>query len=399
MAIVKVAKGGRSLKQAIDYINKENDFLGKDLPDNAEDALEQMLLTKEFYEKEDGRQYKHYILSFKPDEATKEIAKAIAEEFAEENFKGFEVAIGTHTETKHIHCHIVVNSVNWETGKKFDAPKSFLDKLKDSNDRICKSYDLEIPKRGPEKELDSGEVRIYNMDKYQVFKKVFEGKAKSYVVDAAVVVKKSAALSESKSEFIKNMRTQGYTVNWVNTRKHVTFTDKDGKKVRLANLEKTFSDIFYSKEALELEFKRNLEQRKLKPERFTNDIRKAEHVHSEYAGVLEADQRIKQADEILHSGSYGQGNNREHDHNRRIDQDRADQREGSSEYDIDVEFLSGQLEELRKHNVSEYTHNRKRTKREPKTNDKGVELDKGIGKSEYIKTNESDEKRSFEYER
>jgi len=260
MAIVKVSKGGRSLKQAIRYADKEKDFIGKDVSDNPEKAINEMQLTKDIYNKPGGRQYKHYIISFKPGEVDREKAKAIALEFAEKNFKGYEVGIGTHTDKNHIHCHLIVNSVSFEIGKKLHVPKSFLEDLRKSNDEICKTHGLEIVQKELEKEM-SGEIRTGNMKKYQVLKHAFDGVKKSYVLDAAIAVKKAMELSENKQEFIENMNFQGYKTNWSDTRKHVTFIDKGNNKVRLANLQKTFNDISFSKEGLELEFKRNIEQR------------------------------------------------------------------------------------------------------------------------------------------
>ena len=73
--------------------------------------VRQMLETKRDYGKEDGVQYYHMILSFRPDELTPELALDIAREFAEEHLPGYQAVIGVHVDKAHIHAHILFNSV------------------------------------------------------------------------------------------------------------------------------------------------------------------------------------------------------------------------------------------------------------------------------------------------
>ena len=60
----------------------------------------------------------------------------------------------------------------------------------------------------------------------------------------------------SKEKFIEKMKQFGWNVNWTEKRKHITFQNQDGKKVRDSNLSKTFH-LDISKEELENEFDRN----------------------------------------------------------------------------------------------------------------------------------------------
>ena len=66
-----------------------------------------------------GVQYYHIIQSFKPGEATPELALEIAKEFAMEHLPGFEAVIAVHVDKEHIHAHTIFNSVNADTGKKY----------------------------------------------------------------------------------------------------------------------------------------------------------------------------------------------------------------------------------------------------------------------------------------
>ena len=103
--------------------------------------------TKETYDKTEGNQLFHIMQSFEnepdnpnynPDEvhqAGKEFAKKYADE-------GYEVVIVTHTDTDNLHNHIVINSVNSETGEKLDIWKAEKKEIRDRNDEICKEHGL-----------------------------------------------------------------------------------------------------------------------------------------------------------------------------------------------------------------------------------------------------------------
>ena len=60
----------------------------------------------------------------------------------------------------------------------------------------------------------------------------------------------------SKEKFIEKMKQFGWSVNWTEKRKHITFQNQDGKKVRDSNLSRTFH-LDISKEGLE---KKQLEE-------------------------------------------------------------------------------------------------------------------------------------------
>ena len=55
-----------------------------------------------------------------------------------EYFKDFQVVVATHIDRKHIHNHIVINTVNFRTGLKFHQSKYDLQKIKDYSNKICK---------------------------------------------------------------------------------------------------------------------------------------------------------------------------------------------------------------------------------------------------------------------
>ena len=114
--------------------------------------------------------------------------------------------------------------------------------------------------------------------------------------------KKSKEKSSTKKEFIKEMEDQGYDTKWKDTSKHITFTNKEsGKKVRLANLEKTLNDPDFTKEVLIDELQRNNGERELQRERTKPE-------QGTYRTV-NPDKRTKRPNEILPQGPDGQGFN------------------------------------------------------------------------------------------
>lgn len=139
-----------SLARSINYIlNPAKTNGGKytsSLNCSTETALNDMIETKEFYgktsdSKRDRLAY-HCELSWHPDEKIEyEDALRITREFCEEYLPGYEVVLGAHTDKAHCHVHIIFNSVNQQTGKKYrcndgDVPK-IIGPLVDD---ICKKH-------------------------------------------------------------------------------------------------------------------------------------------------------------------------------------------------------------------------------------------------------------------
>ena len=103
-------------------------------------------------EKYDERKYYHFKLSCaRKDNVTIEKAHAYAEEIAEAFFKNYECVIATHTDTKTVHGHIIVNAVDPFTGKKLQFSKQDYVKMKDEVNAIGRKYgftETEFRKRG-----------------------------------------------------------------------------------------------------------------------------------------------------------------------------------------------------------------------------------------------------------
>lgn len=115
---------------------------------NIETAYEEMRNVKIHWQKENGVLGYHFIQSFKPDEATPEQVHQIGVEFAKICFGDkFQVVIGTHLDKKHLHNHIVVNSVSFLDGKKYhSSPESYYNKIRFISDKLCEENNLSVIK-------------------------------------------------------------------------------------------------------------------------------------------------------------------------------------------------------------------------------------------------------------
>jgi exonuclease SbcC len=117
----KQRKSRAGLRQLFDYISRDSfKTYGTGVSDKKEIAYKQFLLNKDLYDKNrDGKDRftYHQILSFGAD-VDKEKILEIVEEYCEVNFynKGFNSFFAVHTDTDNIHCHVVADNVNFNTG-------------------------------------------------------------------------------------------------------------------------------------------------------------------------------------------------------------------------------------------------------------------------------------------
>ena len=172
MAVIKRIASKATPRKIVSYLTQEEKteeklIGGKDCdPDN---VVNDFNMTQELYGKTGGVKYHHIIQSFSPeDNITPEKAHEIGKELAESQFKGFEVFVVTHKDKDHIHNHLVVNSVSFENGLKYNASNKSLWDIKRESNRLCerenlKTLDLD---HKAEKRISSAEKRI--MDRGQI---------------------------------------------------------------------------------------------------------------------------------------------------------------------------------------------------------------------------------------
>ena len=240
------------------------------------------LEEKKMWNKDTGRMYAHNIISWHKDEQiTPEQAFEFGKEFAENWFSGFQTLVAVHKDKDHIHCHLVTNSVSYEDGRKLHNTRKDLERMKQLTNQMCRERGLTVAEKGKHfdgSQIEKGEVIAWSKDKYNLFRQQVKD---SFVADCAMAVLKALENCISKEKFIEKMKQFGWNVNWTEKRKHITFQNQEGKKVRDSNLFKTFH-LDISKEGLENEFNGN---RKKARDSANRDSRSEEELAGYYRQV------------------------------------------------------------------------------------------------------------------
>lgn len=239
-----IDRPGKSVKTVIDYTakdsKKEKDdtlFCGINCADNPVIAAYQMQQTKAYYNKMNGRQYKHYVLSFADNEINVNNAKSYAKELAEKCFGDkFEVAVGIHINSAgaKIHAHIVVNSVSFVNGKKLHLSKQDLENFKNYNDQIAKKYGLKVIDRSKDAVKARGRPQMYSQSEYRQFTKQTK---ESWLAQCAVAIHNTLKNKPKDfDDFTQQMQAKGWRTQVRG--KNITFVNIDdkNKKVRANTL-------------------------------------------------------------------------------------------------------------------------------------------------------------------
>lgn len=230
MAVVKFVNAGSPMNNIFDYVTRREATESKLISGvncSPESAFDEFRFVKKRFHKEDGRSYYHIVQSFSPDDdLTPETAHEIGLKFAE-YFPGFQVLVATHTNTHAIHNHLIMNSVNFENGKKFHQSRDEMLQVKEYSNQLCREYGLSVT-----------ETKTKNPRHSRWKRDLIE--TASYAI----------GWSATKEEFIEYMREHGYDVQWEDKYKYITFTTPEGYKVRDSKL---FDERFL-KNNLELYF-------------------------------------------------------------------------------------------------------------------------------------------------
>lgn len=243
MAIIKFLNNNVSLKRSLIYITKKektDDKLVDGIECVLENAYEEMMATKKQFNKKDkGRDKIHFVQSFSPkDNITFEQAHEIGLKLAE-FYKGYQMVVATHIDREHIHTHFVLNTVNFETGKKFHQSKYDLANFKKLSNKLCKEYGLSTIKE--KSKVDDIKINEYKSRQ----------KGESWKQQLEKDIDKCMKKSSNKYEFFNNMKQLGYKVTWTKERTNITYTTKDGKKCR----DRKLHSEKYLKENMERYFK------------------------------------------------------------------------------------------------------------------------------------------------
>ena len=205
-----------------------------------ETAFDEFLSTKLLHHKEGGVMFYHMVQSF-PKGAN--IDPRTAHEAARRlagYFEGCEVLVCTHVDREHIHSHCIINSVNFETGRKVHMADEQIQEPRVRNDQICE--ELGLPKFQKDEQRQSRGMS--NAEYYTA------SKGESWKCELMRVIDECMRYAGNRDEFLTLLRAEGYDAAWRDSRKNITYTTPDGRKCRdnKLHIEK------YLKENMEAEF-------------------------------------------------------------------------------------------------------------------------------------------------
>lgn len=221
---IKEVKGRNKashLKKNIFYIcNPEKTEGGVLIGGNAgitpETVYDTMIRNKRCFQKENGSQGFHYILSFPPDEnVTPELAYDIMQEFCQELLgENYYHVFAIHTDTDHLHGHVTFDSVSRVNGLKFHSPKGDWEKrIQPITDRLCEKYHLTTlnyeEKKGQER--TGKKYRDWEQEK----KERETGKNQKIYTSNDIIrddIDEAISKSESYDSFIQYLKGLNYTV-------------------------------------------------------------------------------------------------------------------------------------------------------------------------------------------
>lgn len=256
MATTKISST-KSTSRAINYAEKRAVVKSSHNCD-IDFAKSAFKITREVYGKTGGNQGHVVIQSFKPGEVTPEQCNQLGLELAERIAPNHQVAVYTHDDTDHVHNHIVINSIDLETGKKFNNNKKALYDVRNASDAICKKHNLSVPERNA------------SMRYTQAEKGLIEKGKSSWKDEIRDAIEQSQATNFEELE--RDLNQLDITIDRV-TNKTITYRHlKENKKVRGKNLGEQFD-----KGALENEFAVANERREFEQQLSKHEPTETEH--------------------------------------------------------------------------------------------------------------------------
>ncbi|SFD70132.1 Relaxase/Mobilisation nuclease domain-containing protein [Bacillus sp. 491mf] len=289
----------------------------------------QMAATREIWGKNGGVQAHHVVQSFKPGEVTPELANQIGQELAKEIAKNHEVAIYTHTDKDHIHNHIVINSVNLETGKKYVDNAKNLYFIREQSDKLCEQHDLSVVKEPSAKQR-------YHQAEYGLAKRG-EVIWKDELRQTIDYVKERT----TNLEDFKKLLQQKFGVEVKERGQHFSFKHPNvGRFVRGKTL-----GLDYERGTIANEFSRQIESSE---ERGVNET--YTRVAKEPGGKSE----VNGSTERIHQRTDGQGHQYENGNEQRIDGDAENKRENTEGDAFDFRKAKSALEREQRSSTEDF---------------------------------------------
>lgn len=207
-----------------------------------ESVYADFMTTKRLYHKTDGVLFYHMVQSFPKGEAVDPVTAHAAALKLAEYYEGYEVLVCTHTDREHIHSHFLINSVNFDTGRKLHIAKEQLQELRQRNDMVCKEFSLPVFQPREQKQ----KTKTMTIGEYHT-----AARGQSKKLQLMNIINDCMRHASNREEFIALMESEGYKVRWEKSRKNITYTTPSGWQCRDRLL---FGDK-YLKENMEYEFR------------------------------------------------------------------------------------------------------------------------------------------------
>ena len=203
-------------------------------------VYDDFLNTKLLYHKDGGVMFYHMVQSFPRGAAVDPRQAHEAARRLAEYFDGCEVLVCTHVDREHIHSHCVINSVNFDTGKKLHMAKEQLQELMRRNDMICQEMGLPVFEPTAQQARGMGGAEYHMALKGQ-----------SWKLRLMNTIDECMKYAADRDAFVSLMASEGYAVRWEGTRKYITYTTSDGMRCR----DNKLHEKKYCREAMEREFR------------------------------------------------------------------------------------------------------------------------------------------------
>ena len=203
-------------------------------------AYDDFLNTKLLYHKDGGMMFYHMVQSFPKGAAVDPRQAHEAVRRLAEYFDGCEVLVCTHVDREHIHSHCVINSVNFDTGKKLHMAKEQIQELMRRNDAICQEMGLPV--------FDAPTQQSRGMSGAEYHTAL---KGQSWKLRLMNTIDECMKYAADRDAFVSLMASEGYAVRWESSRKYITYTTPDGMRCR----DNKQHEEKYCKEVMEHEFR------------------------------------------------------------------------------------------------------------------------------------------------
>lgn len=228
MPIFKGSSSKSSPKKAIAYIleEKKATLIDSFYLDDTRNYAEQFKETAKLWDKakdKESRKYYHFKLSFDVADNQKGLTPQKVMDMAKElTLKGFpssECVLAVHTDTEHLHAHIIVNSVCFDTGKMLQISPQKYTKLKDLANEISEKYSFStVDFRKPAK------VRQTTAER-----QIIEKGEISWKEELREVIDLAKRETSNMSDFEKYLNNYGITLTR-NTEKSISYLHPEKKQ-------------------------------------------------------------------------------------------------------------------------------------------------------------------------